>query len=80
MLLISQLLIFLFLPIAGGIGWILAFSAIEIASLGASLWLVGEVLFFSSIAVLGKPVFQVIKVNLLKLIRNPSSNESVQSN
>ncbi|MFH0263438.1 hypothetical protein [Vibrio barjaei] len=64
-LICSQLLIFGFLPIAAAIGGILELTALQIGSLGGSLWALGEVLFFSSIVILGKPVFNILKTKVL---------------
>ncbi|BEU05322.1 hypothetical protein OAG1_41220 [Agarivorans sp. OAG1] len=60
-LLCSQLLIFGFLAVAGVIGAVISLSAVQIASLGGGLWVLGEVMFFASIAILGKPAFIILK-------------------
>ncbi|WP_163132011.1 hypothetical protein [Agarivorans sp. Alg241-V36] len=65
----SQLLIFGFLAIAGVIGALIHLSVEQIASLGAGLWVLGEVLFFASIAILGKPVFNILKAQAMAWLK-----------
>ncbi len=63
-LICSQLLIFGFFAIAGVIGTVFHLSVEQIASLGGGLWLLGEVMFFACIAILGRPVFNTLKTQM----------------